>query len=98
MAARGAPHEVRAQGRLERREYIGITLQLDYVARTCRMSMPDYVRKGVSRFLGEDTQHSVKHSPAQYTQFKFGHQDAPQQDESAPLSKERVTRVQALVA
>ena len=59
--------------------------------------MPDYVRKGVSRFLGEEAQRSVKHSPAQYTQFKYGHQDAPQQDESAPLSKERVKRVQALV-
>lgn len=78
-------------------KYIGITLQWDYVARTCRMSMPDYVRKGVSRFLGEDAQRIIKHSPAQYTQFKYGHQDAPQQDESAPLSKERVTRVQALV-
>ena len=78
-------------------KYIGITLQWNYVARTCRMSMPDYVRKGVSRFLGDDAQRSIKHSPAQYTQFKFGHQDAPQQDESAPLSKERVKRVQALV-
>jgi hypothetical protein len=78
-------------------KYIGITLQWDYVARTCRMSMPDYVRKGVSRFLGDAVPHSITHGPAPYTQFKYGHQDAPKQDDSAPISEDRTKRVQALV-
>lgn len=77
--------------------YIGITLQWDYKARTCRMSMPDYVRKGVSRFLGESAATSLRHGPAQYKQFAYGHQTAPEQDETAPLSKDRIKRVQAIV-
>lgn len=78
-------------------KYIGITLQWDYTARTCRLSMPDYVRKGVSRFLGESATPSVKHGPAQHKQFAFGRQAAPEQDDSTPLDKERTKRIQSIV-
>lgn len=77
--------------------YIGITLQWDYEARTCRMSMPDYIRKGVSRFLGESAATTLRHSPAEYKHFAYGNQTAPEQDDTAPLSKDRIKRVQAIV-
>jgi hypothetical protein len=78
-------------------KYIGITLKWDYAERTCRLSMPDYVRKGVSRFLGESAPLSIKHGPAQHKHFAFGRQAAPEQDDSAPLDKERTKRIQSIV-
>jgi hypothetical protein len=78
-------------------KYIGITLEWNYETRLCRVSMPDYVRKGVARFLGDSEPREIRHGPAPYKHFTYGHQSAPDTDSSTLLSAERKQRVQALV-
>ena len=48
----------------EGKHFIGIDLNWDYDARTCELSMPDYVRKALERFMHKHTK--KQHAPSKY--------------------------------
>jgi hypothetical protein len=78
--------------------YSGINLDWDYVARTCHLSMRDYVANLRVKFdhpFPSKPQHSpYKHAPIIYG-AKVQYATGP--DDSTPLDKDGVKRVQAIV-
>ena len=50
--------------------YLGITLEFDYDNRTCKMSMPAYVKQALLRFHHEFSK--ITHSPSPYKQPVYG--------------------------
>jgi hypothetical protein len=69
----------------EGQKYLGIVVRMDYVARTCTISMPHYVNNALARFkvskLGRQT-----NSPAIYVAPKYGqHEQIAVTDDSDPL-------------
>ena len=78
----------------EAKQYVGIHLKWDYNKRTVRLSMDGYVKQALLEF-----QHGAPsapyHVPSRYIPPQFGAKvQFAKVDESAPLTKERITFVQ----
>ena len=50
--------------------YLGVTLEFDYTARTCKMSMPGYVKQALLKFHHEFSK--TTHSPSPFNQPVYG--------------------------
>ena len=78
--------------------YSGINLDWDYVARTCRLSMRDYIAnlrvKWDHPFPAKPQHSPYKHAPIIYG-AKVQYATGP--DDSAALDKDGITRVQAII-
>lgn len=79
-------------------KYLGLTLQWDYTARTCDISMPGYIEQALQRFhVAPPTR--PQHSPHAWQKPNYG---APTQltdpiDTSPPLSPDAQTRIQEII-
>jgi hypothetical protein len=81
------------------RQFVGLTLDWDYVARSVRLSMPVYIAKTLARF-GVSLPAPVRHGPAPYTAPVYGLRVSPltaAPDESPLLDASATTRVQAAI-
>ncbi len=78
--------------------YCGITCKWDYVLRHCILSMPGYMRATLIKF-GHLSPSRRQNSPHRYNAPNYGAKiqapDAP--DNSAPLTKEEIKRIQQIV-
>jgi len=79
-------------------KYIGLTLKWDYKARTCDISMPDYIDKALQRFE-VPTPTSAQHSPHAWLPpfYGTGPQLTKPIDDSTPLDKKGLTRLQQVI-
>jgi hypothetical protein len=79
-------------------KHIGLTLKWDYEARTCDLSMPDYIGKALQRFE-VPTPTRAQHSPHAWLAPVYG--TGPQLtkpiDDSTPLDKKGLTRLQQVI-
>ena len=78
--------------------FCGVTLKWDYVNRTVELSMPGYVDKALQRFC-HPTPTKPEDSPHEWTQPNYGAktQFTAAPDESPPLQKDGITRLQTLI-
>ena len=78
--------------------YCGITLEWDYVLRTCILSMPEYVNNALNSFLHV---HSAKaqHAPHPWTKPVFGQkiQLTEAEDTSGFLNDKEVNLIQRII-
>ena len=74
--------------------FCGISLEWDYIKRTCRLSMPNYIKMVLLRFH-HTTPQTKEDSPAMHIPPKYGAkiQSPIPPDTSKPLSKKGITRV-----
>ena len=84
----------------EAKKYLGITLDWDYTSavRSVRLSMPNYVAKGVSKFsqwLG--TIRKTSHGPGTPAPIVYGAQQTKITDTTAELKAEEKTMMQSFV-
>jgi hypothetical protein len=79
-------------------KYLGLTLKWDYAARTCDVSMPDYIATALHRFQHP---HPTKpeDSPHRWNAPNYGSkiQLSPLADTSPALAKDDITRIQQVV-
>lgn len=79
-------------------QYLGLTLDWDYEARTVDISMPDYIEKALARF-----QHTAptkaQHSPHAWQKPNYGatQQMTNEPDDSPPLDAKDVTLLQQII-
>ena len=78
-------------------KYLGIVIDYDRVARTIRLSMPQYVENALDRFDAKDLPGAD--SPMIYTPPQYGlvRQQQTTIDDSPPLSEDRKHRLQQIV-
>jgi hypothetical protein len=78
--------------------YLGMTLDWDYRARTCAVSMPGYVQRALDRFA-HPTPDRPQHAPSPWTPPQYGVkvQVAPDDDASPLLDKKQITRLQEII-
>lgn len=76
-------------------KYVGLTLEWDYKARTCDISMPGYVQKALERFTDWHTG-DEEHAPHKWSKPQYGAkvQMAHDTDESTPLPPSGIKKVQ----
>ena len=74
--------------------YCGLSLQWDYVNRTCDMSMPGYIERALQRFQHTPS-HVPEHSPHPWQRPTYGAklQFAPSADETPALDAANKTRI-----
>eukprot|EP00804_Cyclotella_cryptica_P026302 CCRYP_007636-RA/>CCRYP_007636-RA protein AED:0.47 eAED:0.42 QI:0/0/0/1/1/1/2/0/610 len=77
--------------------YCGITLKWDYLNKTVDISMPDYIKKVLQRFRHESSK--PQHSPYQCAPKQYGKaaQLPIPHDNSPPLYKHGITRIQQII-
>jgi hypothetical protein len=78
--------------------YLGMTLDWDYLARTCDVSMPGYVKRALDRFA-HPAPDRPQHAPFPWTPPQYGAkvQMAENEDISPALGKEDTTRLQEII-
>ena len=78
-------------------QYVGINLKWNYNKRTVRLSMDGYVRQALME-LEHEAPNAPHHSPSRYTLPKYGSRvQYAKVDESAVLTKDKVTFVQRAI-
>jgi hypothetical protein len=78
-------------------KFLGLRLEWDYAQRTLRISMPEYVRKGIARFRDDSIPFQRRDSPALHTPIQYGKQTPHLDDDSPPLPPPRAKRIQCIV-
>jgi hypothetical protein len=78
--------------------YVGITIEWDYVNRTCDISMPGYVKKQLLKYKHPMPSKPV-HCPWEPTPIQYGSktQGCLPQDDSPPLDKDGIKLIQQVV-
>ena len=78
--------------------FCGLTLEWDYAKRHVGISMPGYIQKALSNFT-HPAPKRPQHAPSQWTVPNCGQkvQFAEPEDETPPLSKASVTRLQQII-
>ena len=78
--------------------YCGITLDWNYNERWLDISMPGYIKKVLQKYVHESPT-KPKHSPYIIAPKKYGKEayNPLPPDESSPVSKEKIKRIQGIV-
>ncbi|MGL5935528.1 MAG: reverse transcriptase domain-containing protein, partial [Cetobacterium sp.] len=83
---------------MEATKFVGITLEWDYANRHVTLSMPDYVKKALQRFVHPDPTRA-QHAPYPWSAPNYGAsiQYAEPEDTSTPLDKTGTKRLQEVI-
>ncbi len=77
-------------------KYIGININHDKEKKIITLSMPGYIKNALARFGIQKTSRDTN-SPIIYTPVIYGASQPPTTDDSAPLSTERIKRLQQII-
>jgi hypothetical protein len=79
-------------------KYCGLTINWDYQAHTCDISLPGYVKRAIHWFLHRLSK-KLQYSPHAHKKPNYGaaHQLTLPEDTSAPLDSDSILRLQEIV-